>query len=158
MNRPVLRSPPERLACPAALSIAAVVLWYGFSASAGDLAALLLAAFSRHMVPAVGEGVLRAAAGSVAVFLAILVVLPRTRVQGALMAAGALSGAVLAYVLAPLGIGREGPGPLANAVLAWLASAYVVARRSGTVGRVAARADVLLRRAPMERDGAAMSA
>jgi len=86
------------------------------------------------------EHAMRIGVGSVELFSAVLLVIPRTQVLGAGLAWGVITGAIFFHVISPLGIDpfNDGGALFKHAVGVWFASLIIMAiRRTETMAWIA---------------------
>lgn len=117
------------LAWPAALFIAYVFLWYEqykLTADPGsvELFTILTNGFGLNGY----EKPVRLGVAAAEIAASILIVLPWTRVYGAILAFGIISGALFFHLVYPLGIDPLGDGGalFTHAVQVWLCAAFVL--------------------------------
>jgi uncharacterized membrane protein YphA (DoxX/SURF4 family) len=84
----------------------------------------------------------RLTVASMEILASVLVVLPWTRVWGALLAVGIMSGAIFFHTIGPIGIDPYGDGGVLfkEALLAWVLGVFIVAAHRQHLARPAARA------------------
>ena len=116
-------------AWPAAFSIAGILLWYEQFKLTGNPGSVWLFTVLSDWLGIHGyEKPLRWGVGLAEIVASLLVLVPRTRLPGALLALGIMSGAIFFHVLSPLGIDpyRDGGKLFEEACGVWLASAFLL--------------------------------
>ncbi|MBC7637183.1 MAG: hypothetical protein H7251_16455, partial [Acetobacteraceae bacterium] len=117
------------LAWPASLFIAYIFLWYEQYKLTGDPGSVELFTILTNGFGLNGyEKPVRLGVATAEITASILVVLPWTRVYGAILAFGIISGAMFFHLVYPLGIDPIGDGGalFAHAVQVWLCAAFVL--------------------------------
>lgn len=122
---PILRL----LTWPAALFIAGILLWYEQYKLTGNQGSVaLFTTLSDWLFISHYEKPFRLGVAMMEITASILVVIPRTRLLGAGLALGIMSGAIFFHVFSPLGIDPYGDGGslFKEACAVWLASAFIL--------------------------------
>jgi hypothetical protein len=117
------------LTWPAALYIAAVLLWYEqYKLTGNEGSVWLFTTLSDWLFIGGYEKPFRLAVASAEILASVLVVLPWTRMIGAALALGIMSGAIFFHVASPLGIDPYGDGAalFKRACAVWLAAAFIL--------------------------------
>ncbi len=117
------------LTWPAALFIAAILLWYEKYKLTGHPGSTFLFTVLTNWLGFHGhEKFMRIAVGSAEIITSILVVIPATRLLGALGAVALMSGAVFFHLVSPLGIDpyHDGAGLFTEACEALAAALFIV--------------------------------
>ncbi len=117
------------LTWPAALFIAGILLWYEQYKLTGNPGSVWLFTVLSDWLHIHGhEKPFRLAVASMEITAAVLVVMPPTRMWGALLALGIMSGAIFFHVVSPLGIDPydDGASLFKQACEVWLASLFVL--------------------------------
>ncbi len=131
------------LTWPAALFIAGILLWdeqYKLTGNPGSV--WLFTVLSDWLFLHGYEKPFRLLVASAEITASVLVVIPPTRMWGALLALGIMSGAIFFHVVSPLGIDpyNDGASLFKEACEVWLASLFIllVYRREvrSTLGRL----------------------
>jgi hypothetical protein len=118
------------LTWPAALFIAGILLWYEQYKLTGNQGSVWLFTVLSDWIGIHGyEKPFRLAVGSAEIVGSILVVLPWTRVVGAALCLGIMTGAIFFHTVSPLGIDpyHDGGQLFTEAVEVWLSSAFILA-------------------------------
>ena len=126
------------LTWPAALFIAGILLWYEQYKLTGNPGSVWLFTVLSDWLGIHGyEKPFRLAVGSAEIAGSVLVVLPWTRIPGAALCLGIMSGAIFFHTVSPLGIDpyHDGGKLFTEACEVWLASAFVLfaSRREAAV-------------------------
>jgi hypothetical protein len=130
------------LTWPAALYIAFILLWYEQFKLTGNEGSVWLFTVLSDWVGLHGhEKLFRLSVATAEIVASVLVVVPATRVPGAVVSLGIMSGAIFFHVVSPLGIDpyMDGGKLFTEACTVWLCAAFIL-----VVHREEARA--LLRR------------
>ena len=117
------------LTWPAALFIAGILLWYEQYKLTGNPGSVWLFTVLSDWLGIHGyEKPFRLAVGSAEIAGSVLVVLPWTRIPGAALCLGIMSGAIFFHTVSPLGIDpyHDGGKLFTEACEVWLASAFVL--------------------------------
>ena len=117
------------LTWPAALFIAGILLWYEQFKLTGNLGSVWLFTVLSDWIGIHGyEKPFRLGVGSMEIVGSILVVLPWTRIPGAALCLGIMSGAIFFHTVSPLGIDpyHDGAKLFTEAVEVWLCSAFIL--------------------------------
>lgn len=117
------------LTWPAALFIAGTLLWYEqYKLTANPGSVWLFTTLTDWLFLDGHEKAMRLAVASMEILASILVVIPFTRVIGAALALGILSGAIFFHVVSPLGIDpyNDGARLFTEACEIWLLSAFIL--------------------------------
>ena len=117
------------LTWPAALFIAGILLWYEQYKLTGHPGSVWLFTVLSDWLGLHGfEKPFRLAVASAEVVASVLVVLPWTRILGAALALGIMSGAIFFHLVSPLGIDPygDGGGLFTEACEVWLCAAFVL--------------------------------
>jgi hypothetical protein len=124
------------LTWPAALLIAGILLWYEQYKLTGNQGSVwLFTVLSDWLFIHGYEKPFRLGVGIAEIVASVLVVLPMTRLYGAALALGIMSGAIFFHLVSPLGIDpyHDGGSLFTEACEVWLMSAFILAvyRREG---------------------------
>lgn len=126
-------SPPTRLQLlatwPAALLVAGILLWYEqFKLTGNPGSVWLFTVLTDWLFLAGHEQAMRLGVGIAEIVAAVTIVVPATRMWGALLALGIMSGAIFFHLASPLGIDpyQDGGRLFTEACAVWLASAFVL--------------------------------
>ena len=117
------------LTWPAALFIAGILLWYEQYKLTGNQGSVWLFTVLSDWLGIHGyEKPFRLAVGTAEIIGSILVVLPWTRVPGAALCLGIMTGAIFFHTVSPLGIDpyHDGGKLFHEAVEVWLCSAFIL--------------------------------
>lgn len=117
------------LTWPAALAIAVILLWYEQYKLIGNPGSVWLFTVLSDWLGIHGyEKPFRLTVGIAEIVASILVVVPRTRLSGAVLALGIMSGAIFFHTVSPLGIDpyKDGGQLFTEAVEVWLSSAFIL--------------------------------
>ena len=117
------------LTWPAALFIAGTLLWYEQYKLTGNSGSVWLFTTLTDWLFLDGhEKAMRLTVASLEILASILVVIPSTRVIGAALALGIMSGAIFFHVFSPLGIDpyNDGARLFTEACEVWLLSAFIL--------------------------------
>ena len=117
------------LTWPAALFIAGVLLWYEQYKLTGNQGSVWLFTVLSDWIGIHGyEKPFRLAVGSAEIVGSVLVVLPWTRMYGAALCLGIMSGAIFFHLVSPLGIDpyHDGGSLFTEACEVWLCSAFIL--------------------------------
>jgi len=119
-----------KLLCwPAALFIAGILLWYEQFKLTGNPGSVWLFTVLSDWLGIHGyEKPFRLAVGSAEIAASILVVIPPTRIVGAALALGVMTGAIFFHTVSPLGIDpyHDGGKLFTEACAVWLCSAFIL--------------------------------
>lgn len=113
----------------AALYIAYILLWYEQYKLTGDSGSVWLFTVLSDWLGIHGyEAPFRLGVGIAEIVAALLVLWPRTRIPGAALALGIMSGAIFFHTVSPLGIDpyKDGGKLFTEACCVWLSSAYIL--------------------------------
>ena len=122
---PILRI----LTWPAALGIAGVLLWYEQYKLTGNPGSVyLFTVLSDWLFISGYEKPFRLAVATAEILASLLVVIPATRMVGAAIALGIMSGAIFFHLVSPLGIDPydDGGTLFKEACVLWLAAAFIL--------------------------------
>jgi uncharacterized membrane protein YphA (DoxX/SURF4 family) len=139
MTKPVL---PRLLAWAAALWIAGEFLWYEqykLTGNQGSIDGVFQPLANWFGIPA-HEKPIRLFVASLEIVSALLVLVPRTRLHGALLALGLMSGAIFFHTVGPIGIDPygDGGGLFKEACFTWaMAALILVIQRDELLGLAA---------------------
>lgn len=126
------------LTWPAALFVAFILLWYEQYKLTGNDGSVWLFTVLSDWVGLHGfERPFRLGVAVAEIIASVLIVLPRTRILGAALALGIMSGAIFFHLVSPLGIDPYGDGGVlfTEACEVWLCSAFILfARRREASG------------------------
>ena len=117
------------LVWPAALFIAGILLWYEQFKLTGNEGSVWLFTVLTDWLGVHGyEKVMRWGVGLMEVAASLLVLIPRLRLYGALLALGIMSGAIFFHLVSPLGIDpyHDGGMLFKEACGVWLAAAFIL--------------------------------
>lgn len=117
------------LTWPAALFIAGILLWYEQYKLTGNQGSVWLFTVLSDWLGIHGyEKPFRLGVGTMEIIGSVLVVLPWTRVVGAALCLGVMSGAIFFHTVSPLGIDpyHDGGQLFMEACEVWLCSAFVL--------------------------------
>ncbi len=117
------------LTWPAALLIAGVLLWYEQYKLTGNPGSVELFTTITDWLHLGGyEKPLRLSVAIAEIIASVLVVIPFTRMFGALFALGIMSGAIFFHVVSPLGIDpyNDGGQLFKQACMVWLCSVFIL--------------------------------
>ncbi len=117
------------LTWPAALYIAGILLWYEQYKLTGNPGSVwLFTVLSDWLFLDGHEKPFRLFVASLEIAASLLVVLPVTRIWGALLALGLMSGAIFFHVVSPLGIDpyKDGGALFKEACAVWLSAAFIL--------------------------------
>ena len=121
---------PQLLATwPAALLVAGILLWYEqFKLTGNPGSVWLFTVLTDWLFLAGHEKAMRLGVAIAEIIASVLVVIPVTRMWGALFALGIMSGAIFFHLVSPLGIDpyQDGGRLFTEACLVWLASAFIL--------------------------------
>lgn len=137
------QSVAQWLTWPLAILIAGILLWYEQYKLTGNQGSVwLFTVLSDWLFIHGYEKPFRWAVGLAEITASLLVLLPPTRVWGALLALGIMSGAIFFHVVSPLGIDpyHDGGTLFKQACTVWLAAAAILLLRREEVRRWVARA------------------
>lgn len=129
MDRMTLDRVLKLLTWPAALFSAGILLWYEQFKLTGNPGSVWLFTVLTDWLGAHGyEAWMRWAVGLAEVLGSLLIVVPATRMFGAALCLGIMSGAIFFHLVSPLGIDpyKDGGKLFTEAVEVWLASAFVL--------------------------------
>ncbi|MGG5885789.1 DoxX family protein [Falsiroseomonas sp. HC035] len=129
------------LAWPAAIWIAYELTWYQqFKLTGNEGSVYLFTILSDWLGTPGGEKPFRLFVAILEIFCAVLVLIPRTRMWGAALSLGTMSGAIFFHVVSPLGIDPygDGGGLFKEAVFTWFMALLVLfAHRAEALALVA---------------------
>ncbi len=117
------------LTWPAALYIAGILLWYEqYKLSGADGSVFLFTVLSDWLFIHGHEKAFRLTVATAEIIAAVLVVWPRSRMFGAGLALGIMSGAIFFHTVSPLGIDPYGDGGqlFKEACEVWLLSLFIL--------------------------------
>lgn len=117
------------LTWPAALFSAGILLWYEQYKLTGNLGSVWLFTVLSDWIGIHGyEKPFRLGVGIAEIIGSVLVVLPWTRIPGAALCLGIMSGAIFFHLVSPLGIDpyHDGGQLFMEAVEVWLCSAFIL--------------------------------
>jgi uncharacterized membrane protein YphA (DoxX/SURF4 family) len=117
------------LTWPAAIWIAYELLWYEqYKLTGNEGSVHLFTILSDWLGTPGGEKPFRLFVAILEIFCAVLVLIPRTRLIGALLSLGTMSGAIFFHTVSPLGIDPYGDGGVLfkEAVFTWFMAAFIV--------------------------------
>jgi uncharacterized membrane protein YphA (DoxX/SURF4 family) len=117
------------LTWPAALFIAGILLWYEQYKLTGNPGSVMLFTTLSDWLWIPGyEKPFRLAVGIAEIVASVLVVIPYTRLYGAALALGIMSGAIFFHVVSPLGIDpyHDGGSLFTEACEVWLCAAFIL--------------------------------
>src|SRR4051812_37353928 len=117
------------LTWPAAVYIAGILLWYEQYKLTGNSGSVWLFTVITDWLFLDGyEKPFRLAVATAEIVASVLVVLPITRLYGALLALGIMSGAIFFHVVSPLGIDpyKDGGALFREACTVWLCAAFIL--------------------------------
>src|SRR4051812_27350135 len=120
------------LAWPAAFYVAFVLLWYEqYKLTGADGSVFLFTVLSDWIGFHGHERAFRLSVAIAEIVASVLVVVPATRVIGAALALGIMSGAIFFHTVSPLGIDpyMDGGHLFTEACFVWLCSAFILAVR-----------------------------
>ncbi|MGK7868271.1 DoxX family protein [Falsiroseomonas sp. E2-1-a20] len=130
------------LAWPAAIWIAYELTWYQqFKLTGNEGSVYLFTILSDWLGTPGGEKPFRLFVAILEIFCAVLVLIPRTRMWGAALSLGTMSGAIFFHVVSPLGIDPygDGGGLFKEAVFTWFMALFVLfAHRAEALAVIAA--------------------
>ena len=116
-------------AWPAAIWIAYELLWYEqFKLTGNEGSVYLFTILSDWLGTPGGEKSFRLFVAIIEIICAVLVLIPRTRMIGAALSLGTMSGAIFFHTVSPLGIDPYGDGGqlFKEAVFTWFMAAFVL--------------------------------
>ena len=117
------------LTWPAALFIAGILLWYEQYKLTGHPGSVFLFTVLTDWMGLAGyEKPFRLGVAAAEILASVLVVLPPTRLPGAALALGIMSGAIFFHLVSPLGIDpyNDGGGLFTEACEVWLSSLFIL--------------------------------
>ena len=117
------------LTWPAALAIAGILLWYEQYKLTGNPGSVwLFTVLSDWLFLDGYEKPFRLFVAAVEIAASVLVVIPRTRMWGAALALGVMSGAIFFHAVSPLGIDpyKDGGALFKEACTVWLCAAFIL--------------------------------
>ena len=117
------------LSWPAALFVAFILLWYEqYKLTGSDGSVWLFTVLSDWVGLHGFEKPFRLGVAAAEIIASVLIVLPRTRVAGAALALGIMSGAIFFHLVSPLGIDPYGDGGVlfTEACEVWLCAAFIL--------------------------------
>jgi uncharacterized membrane protein YphA (DoxX/SURF4 family) len=130
------------LAWPAAIWIAYELTWYQqFKLTGNEGSVHLFTILSDWLGTPGGEKPFRLFVAILEIFCAVFVLIPRTRMWGAALSLGTMSGAIFFHTVSPLGIDPygDGGGLFKEAVFTWFMALFVLfAHRAEALAVVAA--------------------
>ena len=119
-----------KLLCwPASLAIAGILLWYEQFKLTGNPGSVWLFTVLSDWIGIHGyEAPFRLGVGIAEIVASLLVLIPATRIAGAALALGIMSGAIFFHLVSPLGIDpyKDGGRLFTEACIVWLASVYIL--------------------------------
>jgi hypothetical protein len=149
-GHPALERVLKLLTWPAAIYIATILLWYEqYKLTANEGSVWLFQTLADWLFIPGYERPFRLGVAAVEILASVLVVIPWTRIPGALLALGVMTGAIFFHTVSPLGIDPYGDGGalFKRACAVWLAALFILfAYRREALAMGAA----LLRRAPSD--------
>lgn len=120
-----------KLLCwPAAIAIAGILLWYEQFKLTGNPGSVWLFTVLSDWLGIHGyEKPFRLGVGIAEIAASLLALVPRTRIPGAALAFGIMSGAIFFHVISPLGIDpyKDGAKLFTEACEVWLCSVFILA-------------------------------
>ena len=127
----------------AALWIAGEFLWYEqykLTGNVGSIDGVFQPLANWFGIPA-HEKPIRLFVATLEIIAAILVLIPRTRIHGALLALGLMSGAIFFHTIGPIGIDPygDGGGLFKEACFTWAMAALILAIQRAELVALAAR-------------------
>jgi uncharacterized membrane protein YphA (DoxX/SURF4 family) len=117
------------LAWPAAIWIAYELTWYQqFKLTGNEGSVMLFTILSDWLGTPGGEKPFRLFVAILEIFCAVFVLIPRTRMFGAALSLGTMSGAIFFHTVSPLGIDPYGDGGtlFKEAVFTWFMALFVL--------------------------------
>jgi uncharacterized membrane protein YphA (DoxX/SURF4 family) len=140
------------LVWPAAIWIAYEFLWYEqykLTGNPGSIDGVFQPLANWFGIPA-HEKPIRLGVAILEIVASVLVLVPLTRVVGALLALGIMSGAIFFHTVGPIGIDPygDGGGLFKEACFTWLTAALILVAHREEVEALARRVLALLRRRP----------
>lgn len=117
------------LTWPAALYVAGILMWYEQYKLTGNPGSVwLFTVLSDWLFLDGYEKPFRLLVASLEIVASVLVVIPVTRVWGAALALGIMSGAIFFHVVSPLGIDpyKDGGALFKEACAVWLSAAFIL--------------------------------
>ena len=140
------------LVWPAAIWIAYEFLWYEqykLTGNPGSIDRVFQPLANWFGIPA-HEKPIRLRVAILEIVASVLVLVPLTRVLGALLALGIMSGAIFFHTVGPIGIDPYGDGGrlFKEACFTWLMAAFILVAHREEVEALARRVLALLRRRP----------
>lgn len=150
MTRPDTRTILSWLTWPAALWIAYEFLWYEQYKLTGNEGSVHLFTILTDWLGFPGhEKVMRLGVGIIEIVASVLVVIPATRLAGAVLAFGIMAGAIFFHVVSPLGIDPYGDGGVLfkEAVFTLLMAGFIIWVKRDEVWPMLGRLRSWLRRA-----------
>jgi hypothetical protein len=117
------------LTWPAALYIAGILLWYEQYKLTGNPGSVwLFTVLSDWLFIDGYEKPFRLFVASLEIGASVLVVVPRTRMSGAALALGVMSGAIFFHLVSPLGVDpyHDGGALFKEACAVWLCAAFIL--------------------------------
>jgi uncharacterized membrane protein YphA (DoxX/SURF4 family) len=151
-NRPVTRI-LQLLTWPAALFIAGILLWYEqYKLTGNEGSVWLFTTLSDWLFIPGFEKPFRLGVAILEITASILVVIPPSRIFGAALAVGIMSGAIFFHLVSPLGVDpfNDGAALFKEACEVWLAGAFILLAYRHQAARLGCR---LLRVAGLRRAG-----
>ncbi len=119
-----------KLLCwPAAAAIAGILLWYEQFKLTGNPGSVWLFTVLSDWLGIHGyEAPFRLGVAAAEIAASLLVLVPATRIPGAALALGIMSGAIFFHVVSPLGIDpyKDGGKLFTEACAVWLCAAYIL--------------------------------
>jgi uncharacterized membrane protein YphA (DoxX/SURF4 family) len=119
----------KRLTWPAALWIAYELLWYEqFKLTGNEGSVALFTVLSDWLHTPGGEKPFRLFVATMEIIASVLVVIPRTRLPGAIFTAGIMGGAIFFHTVSPLGIDpyNDGGKLFKEAVFTFFTALFIV--------------------------------
>ena len=129
MNRVPMAQLHRLLTWPAAFYIAGVLLWYEQYKLTGDPGSVwLFTVLSDWLFISSHEKPFRLFVATMEIAAAVLVLIPRTRMWGAALALGVMSGAIFFHLVSPLGIDpyKDGGALFKEARAVWLCAVFIL--------------------------------
>jgi hypothetical protein len=114
---------------PAALFISGILLWYEQYKLTGNTGSVWLFTTLTDWLGVSGyEKSMRLGVASAEILASLLVLVPVTRMVGAALAVGIMSGAIFFHLVSPLGVDPYGDGGMLfkEACAVWLAAAFIL--------------------------------
>jgi uncharacterized membrane protein YphA (DoxX/SURF4 family) len=130
------------LTWPASLFVAFILLWYEQFKLTGSEGSVWLFTVLSDWVGLHGfEKPFRLGVATAEIIASVLIVLPRTRIPGAALAVGLMSGAIFFHLVSPLGTDPYGDGGVlfTEACEVWVCSAFILFTWRREAGRMVQR-------------------